>query len=135
MGLMRGNTSGCQLSSCRIRDRFESSRHYEHRFDFQHHNGLVATISLSSPRLGNLFRLWDDLSGTCVFPILTLMTVKSFIHLQKRGDLGERRLSSTSLSDGDITPDCDSTPGDITAPFHYGSIRAWRTRAILDRLP
>jgi len=58
----------------------------------------MATVNLSSPRLGDLFGLWGDFSGTCVFSRLALMAVNSFIHLQNGRDLGERRSFSTSLS-------------------------------------
>ena len=73
LGLMGGVASRGQLSPSHVRCRFKFWCHYRRWFDSQRHNGLVATVSLSSPRLGDPFRLWDDFLGTCVFSRLALM--------------------------------------------------------------
>ena len=60
LGIMGGNAFGSQLSSSHARDRFESSRHYNRRFDFQRHDGLVAMVCFLSLRLIYLLRSWAD---------------------------------------------------------------------------
>jgi len=69
--LMEGVALGGQLSPS----------YYERRFDSLCHNGLMATISFSSSRSGDLFRLWDDFSRARVFPRFALMMMNSFIRL------------------------------------------------------
>jgi len=67
---MESIASGGQLSSSRVRGRFESLRIYGRRFIFQRHNGSVATIGFLSLWLAYLLRSWADFSRTCASPRL-----------------------------------------------------------------